>query len=196
MSIKSPAMLEKTVSNEQALWAAGPETSPRQARLQGRVLRLLRRLPPLEADYVYFFYFRRLSQETIANLWDCTQPSVHYRLSRAADRLRFLLALPAVATPRRVAAGLQRHAAEIGIDATDIEIVRVMLLTTNQSEAGARVGLTQSQARWRYYRTMKRLQAYLDRPEARADRAERRRLRFYLQAMRATAENPKMLTKD
>ena len=63
-------------------------------QLAARVIRLLDKLPPIEADWVQLFFFDRWSQDTIAALFNVSQPTVCYRLRRAEQRLRFLLSIP------------------------------------------------------------------------------------------------------
>jgi DNA-directed RNA polymerase specialized sigma24 family protein len=196
MSVKSPAFIERTVSVEQGLWAPGAEQSAAVRRLERRVMRLLPRLPPLEADWVHLFYFKRLSQETIAALFDCTQPSVHYRLNRATERLRFLLQLPVASSPDCVAQALRELGAQLRLEAVDIELVRHMLETTCQSETGARLGFTQGKVRYRYHRVVERLAQYLCDERAAVDPQHFRRLSAHLRALKLVAENPNVLARE
>ena len=125
-------------------------SSPTWQRDQARVLRCLRRLPKIEADMVRLFYFDRLSQATIAAIFEVKQPSVHGRLLRACERLRFLLAMPPRANARRMLDVLQ-------IPARDADLVRLMWTTTSQSETGRRLGYRQNYVRVRFLKVIRRL---------------------------------------
>lgn len=125
-------------------------SSPTWQRDQARVLRCLRRLPKIEADMVRLFYFDRLSQATIAAMFEVKQPSVHGRLLRACERLRFLLAMPLRANARRMLDVLQ-------IPARDADLVRLMWVTTSQSETGRRLGYRQNYVRVRFLKVIRRL---------------------------------------
>lgn len=127
-------------------------SSPMWQRDQARVLRCLRRLPKIEADMVRLFYFDRLSQATIAAMFEVKQPSVHGRLIRACERLRFLLAMPPRANARRMLAVLP-------IPARDADLVRLMWRTTSQSETGRRLGYRQNYVRVRFIKVIRRLRA-------------------------------------
>lgn len=125
-------------------------SSPTWQQDQTRVLRCLRRLPKIEADMVRLFYFDRLSQATIAAIFDVKQPSVHGRLLRACERLRFLLAMPPRASARRMIDVLR-------IPARDADLIRLMWQTTSQSETGRRLGCRQNYVRVRFLKVIRRL---------------------------------------
>ena len=52
---------------------------------------ILDRIPPREADFVELYYFMQKRQTDIAIMFRVSQPTVCYRLQRAAERIRFLL---------------------------------------------------------------------------------------------------------
>jgi len=58
------------------------------------VKEVLDRVPPREADFIELYFFRRLRQTAIAELYNISQPSVVYRLQRGARRLRYLIEMP------------------------------------------------------------------------------------------------------
>lgn len=159
-------------------------TDPRWQKDRTRVVRSLRRLPRVEADMVRLFYFDRLSQASIAALFDCKQPSVNYRLSRACDRLRYLLALPTRATAGRMVACLGPH-----MNPRDVELVKTMWVTTCQTETGKRLGISQRAVCARFHLAVKNLRAWVDAegtPRAAA----------FVAALERIRDQPNILTAD
>jgi len=110
-------------------------------------------LPPLEADFVDLYFFKKLKQTEIAGLFECSQPTVHYRLQRATARIQFLFQLPRV-EEETLLADLQGF---LGND-LDVQIMLGMWKTTCQSEVAKQLGVTQGLVRHRFLRTIKHLQ--------------------------------------
>ena len=73
---------------------AGPTDEERE-RIRLKFLALtesfLSRLPSEEYDFLVLFYLDSVPQRSIGNLFGITQRAVSYRVSRAVDRLRFLV---------------------------------------------------------------------------------------------------------
>jgi len=113
---------------------------------------ILDRIPPREADFVDLYYFRQKRQTDIAAIFGVSQPTVCYRLQRAAERIKFLLKLPNI--------DLELYRPEITTilrDPIDIEILYRMNRTTCQSEVAKMMGVTQGFVRHRFIRSVSRL---------------------------------------
>lgn len=113
---------------------------------------VLPQLPPKEADFVDLYYFKRLKQTDIATIFGVSQPTVCYRLSRAADRIRFLLNLPKINKDE-----MMKDLASYFADALDVQIMVLMWETTCQSEVAKRLGVTQGLVRHRFMRTLAKM---------------------------------------
>lgn len=113
---------------------------------------ILDRIPPREADFVDLYYFRQKRQTDIAAIFGVSQPTVCYRLQRAAERIKFLLKLPNI--------DLELYRPKITTilrDPIDIEILYRMNRTTCQSEVAKMMGVTQGFVRHRFIRSVSRL---------------------------------------
>jgi DNA-directed RNA polymerase specialized sigma24 family protein len=192
MMLRSPDFFERSVAIEQHLFGAEGQASKEARALEQRVRRLLDRLPPIEADFVTLFYFDRLSQDTIAAIFEVSQPTVCYRLQRALERLRFLLALPRGASAD-AAVELLRPALP---EPLDLEVVRLMWSTTCQSLTGARLGITQGKVRYRFHRAIRQVARALDDGVPWKSVAQRRRVSAYLHVLQAIAKQPNILSKE
>lgn len=126
------------------------ESEERLARVRG----ILDRIPPREADFVDLYYFRQKRQTDIAGIFGVSQPTVCYRLQRAAERIRFLLQLPDfdVESARVTIAGILP-------DPTDVDIMIRMYETTCQSEVAKTLGVSQGFVRHRFIRSIARIRA-------------------------------------
>lgn len=128
------------------------EPSEEDAAQIDRIREILEMLPPREADFIDLYYFRRLKQTDIASIFQVSQPTVCYRLARAADRIRFLLNLPKTEKPQ-----LANDLAGFLSDPLDVQIMLLMWETTCQSEVAKRLGVSQGLVRHRFLRTLVRL---------------------------------------
>ena len=117
-----------------------------------RVKRILPLIPDREADFVELYYFLRLKQTEIADIFRVSQPTVCYRLQRAALRIRFLLSLPDL-EDGELALVLNGFLS----DPLDINIMLLMYETTCQSEVAKRLGVSQGLVRHRFIRTIARM---------------------------------------
>jgi len=113
---------------------------------------VLESLPPREADFVELYYFMKLKQTDIATIFGVSQPTVCYRLARAADRIRFLLNIPQV-DPQQMEEDLTRYFS----DPMDVQIMLLMWTTTCQSEVAKILGVTQGLVRHRFMRSLNRM---------------------------------------
>lgn len=116
------------------------------------VKKILHLLPAREADFIELYFFKKLKQTDIAILYKVSQPTVCYRLQRAIERIKYLLAIPHL-TQEKIKEGLKPYLK----NETDIEIMALMYLTTCQSETAKMLGVTQGLIRHRFLRSIKTL---------------------------------------
>jgi DNA-directed RNA polymerase specialized sigma24 family protein len=152
-----PSELEARFSVEDGLGfldATGSESISDESLEQlERVRGILNRLPDTEADFVDLYHFRHLRQTDIAAIFNVSQPTVCYRLQRAAARIRFLLSLP------ELEAGELVEALESFLsDPLDIRIMVLMNETTCQSEVAKQLGVSQGLVRHRFIRSIERME--------------------------------------
>ena len=150
-----PSALENRFSNENGFGFLdlGTEEISEESALQlERVRKVLDQLPPREADFVDLYYFRRLKQTDIATIFGVSQPTVCYRLQRAAARIHFLLSLPSM-TEDEVRAAV----AEVLPDPVDVQVMVLMHQTTCQSEVAKQLGVSQGFVRHRFIRSINKL---------------------------------------
>jgi len=155
--VLDPSELEARFATEDGLGfldVTGNETISEESHEQlDRVRKILPLLPDREADFVELYYFKRLKQTDIATIFRVSQPTVCYRLQRAANRIKFLLSLPEMATGE-----LDAVLATFLTDPLDIQIMILMHETTCQSEVAKRLGVTQGLVRHRFIRTIERME--------------------------------------
>ena len=119
------------------------------------VKQILALIPPREADFVDLYYFKKLRQTDIAEIFGVSQPTVCYRLSRAADRIRFLMYLPPM-EKEEITADLAGFLS----DPLDVRIMILMWETTCQSEVAKQLGVSQGLVRHRFLRSVSRMKDY------------------------------------
>jgi len=129
-------------------------TEEDQAQLE-HVRAVMDQLPPREADFVDLYYFKKLKQTDIAQIFGVSQPTVCYRLARAADRIRFILNLPRVNREE-----MSNDLASYFTDALDVQIMVLMWETTCQSEVAKQLGVTQGLVRHRFMRTLAKMRSH------------------------------------
>ncbi len=122
-----------------------------------QVKKILDHLPSCEADFVELYFFRHLKQTDIADIFEVSQPTVCYRLQRAAARIRFLLSLPELKTGE-----LGKALDDFLTDPLDVQIMLLMYETTCQSEVAKQLGVSQGLVRHRFIRSIERM---AERPE-------------------------------
>lgn len=126
---------------------------------------IMESLPPREADFVDLYYFKRLKQTDIATLFGVSQPTVCYRLQRAANRIKFLLHLPPV-DESVLAADLAAFLS----DPLDAQIMMLMWKTTCQSVVAKQLNVSQGLVRHRFLRAVKRMRGKVEMGEDAEDR--------------------------
>jgi len=149
--------LEGRFSNEDGmafLDVTGNETiSDESLEMLEQVRGILDMLPPREADFVELYFFRHMKQTDIAEIFRVSQPTVCYRLQRAAARIKFLLLLPRLESDE-----LSLVLRGFLSDEVDVQIMLMMHETTCQSEVAKRLGVSQGLVRHRFMRSMERME--------------------------------------
>jgi len=150
-----PFEMEARFSNEDG-WAylewGQQEPSSDMVKKLDRVKSVLESLPPREADFLDLYFFRRLKQTNIANIFRVSQPTVCYRLKRATSRIKFIFQLPNF--------DISEMETDLGgflSDPVDVRIMALMYLTTCQSEVAKRLGVSQGLVRHRFIRSLKHM---------------------------------------
>jgi hypothetical protein len=154
-----PSDMERIYSNadsmSESLVMGSEELSDESESFLERIKDVLPKIPPREADFVELYYFNKVKQAAIADLFGVSQPTICYRLQRAHRRIKYLIELPPYDD-----SDLDRFLNFILSDSTDIEIMKGMLDTTCQSEVARSLNASQGFVRHRFYRSMKKIQMY------------------------------------
>jgi predicted transcriptional regulator len=154
--VVDPTDIENRYSTEMGmlyLETLGSEELSDEALAQlERVRAVLDQLPTREADFVDLYYFKKLKQTEIATIFAVSQPTVCYRLQRAALRIQFLLSLPVYTEDR-----IRSLVAPLLKDDIDTNIMVLMHRTTCQSEAAKVLNVTQGFVRHRYIRSLNKM---------------------------------------
>lgn len=117
-----------------------------------QVKAILDELPPREHDFIELYFFRKLKQTDIAEIFDVSQPTVCYRLQRAALRLKFIFNMPKIDADK-----LEADLTGFLSDPLDVQIMILMWETTCQSEVAKRLGVSQGLVRHRFERSVNRM---------------------------------------
>jgi hypothetical protein len=117
-----------------------------------RVREILEFIPQWEADVMEMFFFLQMRQTDIAHVFRVSQPTVCYRLKRAAKRIHYLLTIVHVTEEE-----VERDFA--ALEPFDIAVVKNMYATTCQSEVATRIGSSQSMVRHRFLMVIDKIKA-------------------------------------
>jgi DNA-directed RNA polymerase specialized sigma24 family protein len=152
-----PSELEARYSTEDSFlfmenFLFEPQQSEESKLRLERVQKLLEGLPNLEADFFELYFFKHLTQTNIAQIFKVSQPTVHYRLQRATDRIRFVLSLPDISVEE-----VEEAMRGFLSDPEDVRIMTLMFETTCQSDVAKQLGVTQGKVRHRFMRSTKRM---------------------------------------
>ena len=152
-----PQELESRFSQEDSIAyldsILSDEPSKESQELLERVKVIVDDLPAREADFINLYYFNHLKQTDIAEIFGVSQPTVCYRLQRAASRIQFLLDLPVLNIE-----DLERDLGGFLSDPLDVKIMVLMYQTTCQSEAAKQLGVSQGLVRHRFLRSLSRME--------------------------------------
>lgn len=128
-------------------------------KLLEKVRAVMPMLPPKERDFVEMYFFRHRRQTDIAYIFGVSQPTICYRLQRAASRMKYLLSLPSVEEGE-----IERQMRAFLADPLDVKIMVLMYETTCQSEVASILNqegkwgtVSQGLVRHRFIRTINRL---------------------------------------
>lgn len=154
--VMDPSDLEAVFSNEDSMSVSDLDfvEALREDRAAdfSKVRDALPYLHPREADYLELYFFHRLRQAAIADLFGVSQPTVCYRLRRAATRIKYILTMPAYDRDR-----IESDLKSVVSDPIDIQIMLEMLESTCQSTVARSLGVTQGYVRHRFFRTLRAL---------------------------------------
>ncbi|MDB4278177.1 sigma-70 family RNA polymerase sigma factor [Deltaproteobacteria bacterium] len=155
--VVDPVELERRYANEDSMsfmdMVFHEEISEEGKEMLVRVESTLDLLPPTEADFIELYYFKHLKQTDIAEIFGVSQPTVCYRLQRAARRIQFLLSLPVLEEDE-----MERVMSGFLDDPTDARIMVLMYQTTCQSEVAKQLGVSQGFVRHRFIRSISRME--------------------------------------
>lgn len=144
----------------------------------------LRRLPSEEYDFLVLFYLDSVPQRSIGKLFGITQRAVSYRISRAVERLRFLVSIADVDEET-----MQHDLIAVFADEEAVDIVLRVYRSTNLSEVQRQTGQTFFYVRSRFCSIIERLEQ-LDTTEMDVEQPELAgRLESYLRVLRLVQEN-------
>jgi Sigma-70, region 4 len=122
-------------------------------RLAAALAPYLHRLPAIEADVLQLYYIKHTTQNDLANMFACSQANISYMISRATQRLRFLIEYPELSE-----AEIRRDLTGV-LDPLDVEIACALYATGVQSHAAAALGWTQGRVRHRLLKFVVQLDA-------------------------------------
>lgn len=106
-------------------------------------------LPPREADFIELYFFKKVTQLGIADLFRVSQPTVCYRLSKAAKRLQYIINIP-----KYPIESIEEDLRGVLTDELDINIMLLMLEKTCQSEVARVLNVSQGLVRYRFMRNL------------------------------------------
>jgi hypothetical protein len=156
--VMDPADLESIYSNEDGIGSVDFSfvENLREDRAGDfeKVKEALTKLPPREADFLELYFFNRVRQAAIAEVFGISQPSVCYRLKRAAARIKYLLTMPEFDMDKA-----EEDLKSVLSDPIDVRIMLEMINTTCQSDVARSIGATQGYVRHRFFRTLKALES-------------------------------------
>ena len=112
-------------------------------------------IPQWEADLIEMFFFTQMRQTDIGHVFKVSQPTVCYRLQRAATRIHFLLNVVHVTEEEMV-----EDFKPLTTDPFDLDVLLNMFRTTCQSETAEELGSTQSMVRHRFLSLLNRISSY------------------------------------
>jgi DNA-directed RNA polymerase specialized sigma24 family protein len=159
--VLDPSELESRFSNEDSMAfmdaVINESMSEEGEALLDRVKSVVDKLPAREADFIEMYYFRNIKQTDIAAIFGVSQPTVCYRLQRAAARIHFLLSMPTIDPDE-----MRKSAESLLPDEIDVQILLLMYETTCQSEVAKRLGVSQGFVRHRFIRSLEKMRQHED----------------------------------
>ena len=151
-----PSDLERMFSTQDS-WDQLPsvfeDLTPEHLGQLDEIRGVLDKIPPREADFIELYFFQKIRQTTIAELYNVSQPTVCYRLARGATRLRYLIDMP-----DHNPADIEKDLRGCFSDERDVKVMMGMLRTTCQSDVAKELGTSQGFVRHRFLRSISRLE--------------------------------------
>jgi predicted transcriptional regulator len=151
-----PSDMESKFANEDGMSFLGSifESADDETKdVVEKIRNILDDLPEVEGDFIELYFFQGMKQLQIAKIFGVSQPTVCYRLARAAERIRYLVSMPPLDKE-----STRNDLKKVIKDDVDVEIMLEMLETTCQSEVAKNRGVTQGLVRHRFVRSLKILQ--------------------------------------
>ena len=148
--IFDPSDFEAMFSEEHGIHnypSTSEELSPETIQKLNRIKEVLDYLPPREADFLELYFFDKVTQTGIADLFGVSQPTVCYRLQKATKRLKYVLSLPFYDKDK-----IEEDVRGVLSNELDINIMLLMLEKTCQSEVARELGVGQGLVRHRYFK--------------------------------------------
>lgn len=151
-----PSELETKLSTEAATewleFLVDDEPSDGHYERVEKIRQVMDDLPRTEADYLELYHFLGFKQTDIARLFGVSQPTVHYRLQRAQQRILFLLSLPNISEEQ-----IRKELSKYVDDEFNVNIMVLMFRTTCQSEVASMLDVSQGLVRYRFINTLEKI---------------------------------------
>lgn len=148
-----PSDLEAMFSDEHGLHnfpTFSEEVTPEVQEKVDRIKEVLDFLPPREADFLELYFFKKVTQSGIADLFGVSQPTVCYRIQKATKRLKYVLSMPNYPIEE-----VEKDVRGALTDEKDIQIMMLMLHKTCQSEVARELNASQGLVRHRFMRNLR-----------------------------------------
>ncbi len=127
------------------------ELSPESAEKLDQIKDVLDLIPPREADFLELYFFQKVTQTGISELFNVSQPTVCYRLQKATKRLQYLMGLPTFDMDQ-----IEKDVRGVLTNEIDIQIMVLMVKKTCQSEVARELGVGQGLVRHRFLKYLRR----------------------------------------
>jgi len=127
------------------------ELSPESVEKLEQIKEVLDLIPAREADFLELYYFKKVTQTGISNLFDVSQPTVCYRLQKATRRLQYLMGLPT-----HNLGDIEKDVRGVLTNEIDIQIMLLMAEKTCQSEVARELGVGQGLVRHRFLKYLEK----------------------------------------
>lgn len=114
-----------------------------------RLRDIMEKIPNIEGDFIELYYFRKVKQVNIAEIFRVSQPMVCYRLKKGVQRIKFLLSLPEISKKT-----MEEDLAKILPTSKDVEIMMLMYRTTCESRVATILNTSQSFIRHRFLKSL------------------------------------------
>lgn len=124
-----------------------PEVTEKLEEVKG----ILDLIPPREADFLELYFFQKVAQTGISQLFGVSQPTVCYRLQKAIKRLQYLIGMPKFSIEE-----VERDIRGVLTNELDIKIMVLMIEKTCQSEVARELGVGQGLVRHRFMKYLQR----------------------------------------